>query len=158
MSTFSCKSVSWCWRCGWHFWTVLQPAVAITIINGSRYSIRSYISSRHKSRRSRLSMSIFRCQLYATIIYIYNPSSGPTKDRKDIFHRKGPQRDQQIPKRYQLVLESCRSSGNRPHYILSYRADQPIWYVAIILKYPQRVIMWKINEWNIHHDTCCDVN
>ena len=67
MSTYSCKSVSWCWRCEWHFWTVLRPAVAITIINGSRYSIRSYILSRHKSRKSRLSISIFRCQWHATI-------------------------------------------------------------------------------------------
>ena len=68
MSTYSCKSVSWCWRCGWHFWVVLRAAVAITIINGSRYNIRSYILSRHKSRKSRLSISIFRCQLQATIL------------------------------------------------------------------------------------------
>ena len=24
MSTYSCKTVSWRWRCGWHFWSILR--------------------------------------------------------------------------------------------------------------------------------------
>ena len=50
----------------------------MTIINGSRYSTKSYIVSRHKSRRSRLSISIFRCQLYATIDVCDQKRDGPT--------------------------------------------------------------------------------
>ena len=48
--------------------TEVRSAVAVTIINGSRDSIWWYILSRHKSRKSRLSISIFRWQLYASIV------------------------------------------------------------------------------------------